>query len=36
VYLGSEVTFPLMADPPAGHVMRITVERIGGIGPWTA
>jgi len=36
VYLGPDVKFPPMADPPAGHVMRITVERIGGIGPWSA
>lgn len=36
VYLGPDVTFPPMADPPAGHVMRITVERIGGVGPWSA
>ena len=36
VYLGPDVTFPPMADPPAGHVLRITVERIGGVGPWSA
>jgi PPOX class probable F420-dependent enzyme len=36
VYLGPEVKFPPMEDPPPGHVMRIAVERIGGIGPWTA
>ena len=35
VYLGPAVRFPPMPDPPAGHVMRITVERIGGVGPWT-
>jgi PPOX class probable F420-dependent enzyme len=35
VYLGPEVKFPPMDDPPPGHVMRITVERIGGVGPWT-
>jgi PPOX class probable F420-dependent enzyme len=34
VYLGPEVTFPPMDDPPPGCVMRIAVERIGGIGPW--
>jgi len=34
VYLGPEVRFPPMNDPPAGHVMRIAVERIGGVGPW--
>ena len=34
VYLGPEVKFPPMDDPPPGQVMRITVERIGGVGPW--
>jgi PPOX class probable F420-dependent enzyme len=34
VYLGPEVKFPPMDDPPPGVVMRTTVERIGGIGPW--
>ena len=34
VYLGPEVKFPPMDDPPAGVVMRITVERLGGVGPW--
>jgi PPOX class probable F420-dependent enzyme len=35
VYLGPEVKFPPMSNPPPGHVLRITVERIGGVGPWT-
>jgi PPOX class probable F420-dependent enzyme len=34
VYLGPGVRFPPMDDPPPGQVMRITVERIGGVGPW--
>jgi PPOX class probable F420-dependent enzyme len=34
VYLGPDVKFPPMDDPPAGHVMRIEVDRIGGVGPW--
>jgi hypothetical protein len=34
VYLGSDVTFPSMPDPPPGFVSRITVERVGGVGPW--
>ena len=33
-YLGPEVMFPPMSDPPAGHVIRITPERFGGVGPW--
>jgi PPOX class probable F420-dependent enzyme len=34
VYLGPDVVFPAMPDPPPGYVTRITVERIGGVGPW--
>ena len=34
VYLGPDVTFPPMPDPPPGFVTRISVERVGGIGPW--
>jgi PPOX class probable F420-dependent enzyme len=33
-YLGPEVVFPPMPDPPPGFCLRITVERVGGIGPW--
>lgn len=36
VYLGADVTFPPMDDPPPGHVIRIAVERIGGVGPWAS
>lgn len=36
VYLGPDVKFPPMENPPAGQVMRITVERLGGVGPWAA
>ena len=35
VHLGPDVQFPPMPDPPPGFVTRITVERVGGIGPWT-
>jgi PPOX class probable F420-dependent enzyme len=35
VYLGPEVRFPPMDDPPPGSVVRITVDRISGVGPWT-
>jgi hypothetical protein len=35
-YLGPEVTFPPMPDPPPGFVLRIQVERVGGVGPWAA
>jgi PPOX class probable F420-dependent enzyme len=33
-YLGPDVTFPPMPDPPPGFVTRVTVERVGGVGPW--
>jgi PPOX class probable F420-dependent enzyme len=36
VYLGPDVKFPPMDDPPAGYTMRIRVERIGGVGPWAS
>jgi PPOX class probable F420-dependent enzyme len=35
-YLGPEVRFPAMDDPPPGVRLRIAVERFGGVGPWTA
>ena len=34
VYLGPDVKFPPILDPPPGYVTRIAVERIGGVGPW--
>lgn len=34
-YLGPDVKFPPMDDPPPGYVIRTTPERIGGVGPWT-
>jgi len=36
VYLGPEVRFPPMEDPPPGQILRIEVERVGGVGPWAA
>jgi len=35
-YLGPDVVFPPMPDPPPGFVTRITPERLGGVGPWNA
>jgi PPOX class probable F420-dependent enzyme len=35
VYLGAGVDFPPMPDPPAGFVIRMTVERISGNGRWS-
>ena len=34
VHLGPDVRFPPMDDPPPGVLIRIAVERVGGIGPW--
>ncbi|HVB94037.1 MAG TPA: PPOX class F420-dependent oxidoreductase [Acidimicrobiales bacterium] len=34
VYLGPDVKFPPMDNPPPGYITHITVERIGGVGPW--
>jgi PPOX class probable F420-dependent enzyme len=33
-YIGPDVVFPPMPDPPPGFVIRITVERLGGVGSW--
>jgi PPOX class probable F420-dependent enzyme len=35
VRLGPGVRFPPMDDPPPGSVVRITVDKISGVGPWT-
>lgn len=34
VYIGPDVKFPPMDDPPPGYVLRITPEKVGGVGPW--
>jgi len=34
VYLGPDVKFPPMHNPPAGYITHIAVERVGGVGPW--
>ncbi len=36
VYLGPGVVFPGVDDPTLGFVVRITPERIGGVGPWVS
>lgn len=33
-YLGPDVKFPPMDSPPPGHVIHMSVEKIGGVGPW--
>jgi PPOX class probable F420-dependent enzyme len=35
-YLGPDVRFPPMEHPPPGRVMRIAVDRVGGVGPWVS
>lgn len=35
-YLGPDAVFPGMADPPAGFVVHIAIDRVSGVGPWTA
>jgi PPOX class probable F420-dependent enzyme len=34
VYIGPGVKFPPMPDPSPGFILRTTVERVGGVGPW--
>jgi PPOX class probable F420-dependent enzyme len=34
VHVGRGTTFPPMPDPPAGFITHITVDRVGGSGPW--
>jgi PPOX class probable F420-dependent enzyme len=34
VYVGPGVKFPPFDNPPPGHVIHITAERVGGAGPW--
>jgi PPOX class probable F420-dependent enzyme len=33
-YLGPDVRFPPMDDPPPGLRLRIAVDRVSGVGPW--
>jgi PPOX class probable F420-dependent enzyme len=33
-YVGPGTKFPPMDDPPPGVIMRTTVERMTGFGPW--
>jgi PPOX class probable F420-dependent enzyme len=34
VYIGPGVKFPPMPAPPPGFVLRVTPERVSGVGPW--
>ncbi len=33
-YLGPNVKFPPMDNPPPGYITHITVDRVAGVGPW--
>jgi PPOX class probable F420-dependent enzyme len=35
-YVGPGVKFPPMPNPPPGYLLRITPQRVGGLGPWMA
>ncbi len=35
-YLGPDVRFPPMENPPPGYITHIKVDRISGVGPWAA
>ncbi len=34
MFLGPDVKFPPMDNPPAGRIARITINRVTGMGPW--
>ena len=33
-YIGPGTAFPPMPDPPPGFVIRLTVEKVAGVGDW--
>ena len=33
-YLGPEVRFPPMDNPPPRYITHISVDRVAGVGPW--
>ena len=32
--IGPNAKFPPMNDPPPGYLTRITIDKMGGVGPW--
>lgn len=36
VHIGPDAKFPPMDGPPPGSIVRITVDRLSGVGPWTS
>jgi PPOX class probable F420-dependent enzyme len=35
-YMGPDVKFPPLDDPPPGYITHIGVERVSGVGPWAS
>jgi PPOX class probable F420-dependent enzyme len=35
VYIGPDVVFPPMPNPPPGFTIRVAVEKVSGIGDWS-
>ena len=35
-YLGPDIRFPPVDNPPPGYITHVTVDRIAGVGPWAA
>ena len=33
-YLGPDIRFPPVDNPPPGYITHVTVDRIAGVGPW--
>ncbi len=33
-YIGPGAVFPPGPNPPPGHLLHVTVDRVGGVGPW--
>jgi PPOX class probable F420-dependent enzyme len=33
-YLGPDVEYPPMDNPPPGYITHIRVDRVAGVGPW--
>jgi PPOX class probable F420-dependent enzyme len=36
VYLGPDVKFPPIDDPPPGFILHMTPTKVGGVGPWSS
>jgi PPOX class probable F420-dependent enzyme len=35
VYLGPDVKFPPIDNPPPGYILRMTPTKVSGVGPWS-